>query len=276
MAEEIDAEELLKQGDLAGALNVLQGQVRSNPSDAQLRVFLFQLLSVMGSWDRALNQLNVVGDLDASALPMVQTYREILRCEVLREAVFAGQRQPLVFGDPERWIALALETLKLLENGNYAEAADLREQAYENAIAVSGKVNGEPFEWIADADSRIGPFLESIVNGGYYWIPFHRIARVEFSPPEDLRDLVWVAASFVWANGGEAVGFIPARYPVDAEHTEAEYLLGRRTEWSELHADTYVGRGQRVLTTDAGDYSLLEINTLELDSPADEIEAAEG
>lgn len=275
MAEQIDAEELLKRGDLDQALDALQSQIRANPADAALRVFLFQLLSVMGSWDRALNQLNVVGELDASALPMVQTYREILRCEVLREAVFAGQRQPLVFGDPERWIALALETLKLVENGSYTEAAELREQAYEGATAVSGKVNGDPFEWIADADSRIGPFLETIVNGGYYWIPFHRIARVELSSPEDLRDLVWVAASFTWANGGEAVGFVPTRYPGNTDTTEPECLLSRRTEWSELDADTYVGRGQRVLTTDAGDYSLLEITTLELDSPADEVEAAE-
>jgi type VI secretion system protein ImpE len=275
MAEQIDAEELLKRADLFGALDALQDQVRASPADAKLRVFLFQLLSVMGSWDRALNQLNVVGDLDASALPMVQTYREILRCEVLREAVFSGQRNPLVFGDPERWIALALEAVKLVETGAYEQAAALRDQAYEDAVAVSGKVNGESFEWIADADSRIGPFLEAVVNGGYYWIPFHRIASIELSPPEDLRDMVWVAASFTWANGGETVGFIPSRYPGSVENTDPECLLGRRTEWNEVDSDTYLGSGQRVLTTDAGEYSILEVTTLELDSPADESESAE-
>lgn len=66
------AEELLRAGRLDDALKALQEQVRSQPSNATLRIFLFQLLAVMGQWARAQNQLKVVGELDASALPMVQ------------------------------------------------------------------------------------------------------------------------------------------------------------------------------------------------------------
>lgn len=61
-----------------------QAEVRKAPADAKRRVFLFQLLAVMGDWDRALNQLNVAGELDSGTLAMVSTYREALRCEVLR------------------------------------------------------------------------------------------------------------------------------------------------------------------------------------------------
>ncbi len=62
------AEELLRAGRLDDALKALQEQVRSQPSNATLRIFLFQLLAVMGQWARAQNQLKVVGELDASAL----------------------------------------------------------------------------------------------------------------------------------------------------------------------------------------------------------------
>ena len=104
----MQAEQSLKDGDLQEALGQLQDQVRKEPANAAYRVFLFQLLSVAGEWGRALTQLDVARDLDAGTLAMVQTYREALRCEVFRARVFAGERSPLVFGDPEQGIALVL------------------------------------------------------------------------------------------------------------------------------------------------------------------------
>ena len=95
------AEESLRAGDLDEALAQLQDAVRKDTANAKLRIFLFQLLAVLGQWGRALTQLEVAGELDAGALAMVQTYREAIRCEVLRTGVFAGQRSPLFFGQPQ-------------------------------------------------------------------------------------------------------------------------------------------------------------------------------
>jgi len=80
----MSAEESVLAGRLADGLAELQGQVRKQPADPRLRVFLFQLLAVLGQWDRALTQLKVAADLDPSALAMLRTYQEALRCEVLR------------------------------------------------------------------------------------------------------------------------------------------------------------------------------------------------
>ena len=60
------AEQALHEGNLDETLASLQDQVRKDPSNAKLRVFLFQLLALLGQWDRAMNQLNVAGDLDAA------------------------------------------------------------------------------------------------------------------------------------------------------------------------------------------------------------------
>ena len=258
----MQAEDLLKQGDIDGALSAIKDSVRDDPGNAESRTFLFQLLAVAGDWDRALNQLNVAGELEAKAIPMVQTYREALGCEALREQVFAGQRSPLVFGDPEQWIALALESVKLDAQGKHAEAAAMRDEAYEQAPAVPGTVNGEPFEWLADADSRVGPFLEAIVNGAYYWIPMHRVATMTIEPPEDLRDLVWVPAQFSWANGGKSIALLPVRYPGTPDTPNDDLRLGRRTEWEEKGEGSYFGLGQRMLATDAADYPLLDVREL--------------
>jgi len=264
------AEDRLREGDLDESLRQLQVQVRKNPANAKYRVFLFQLLAVMGQWERAMNQLNVAGELDAGTLAMVQTYREALRCEVLRGEIFAGRRSPLVFGAPEEWFALLLEAQRLLAQGSGDQARAMRERALEAAPATPGTIDGAPFEWIMDGDNRLGPVLEAIVNGRYYWIPFHRMRAIQVEKPEDLRDLVWMPAHFVWANGGESVGLIPTRYPGSETSADAEIRLGRRTEWVDQGGETFAGLGQRMLFTDNGDYSLMDIRTIALAPGPDE------
>ena len=119
---------------MSEALDALQGQVRAEPSEARHRVFLFQLLSVLGQWDRALTQLNVAGEMDAGNLGMVQVYREALASEALRTEVFAGNRTPLIFGDPEQWVALLLEALKLSATGEIAKGDELRAEGFPDVI----------------------------------------------------------------------------------------------------------------------------------------------
>ena len=86
------ATELLKAGDLSGALASLQDAVRAKPDDAKLRIFLFQLLCVIGDWKRAVAQLKLSAQLDASALPMAQTYREAIICECSAKRSLRGPR----------------------------------------------------------------------------------------------------------------------------------------------------------------------------------------
>jgi type VI secretion system protein ImpE len=283
----LDAVQLLRGGDLQQALDRLQDQVRADPSNPKLRVFLFQLFAVLGQWDRALKQLAVVKDLDAEALLMVQTYEQAIRCEALRSSIFAGQRTPLIFGQPEPWIAQLLESLRLHCGGNYAQAVAVRDQAFEQAPASAGTIRlfgaaeetgtstaaqpaqSESFDWLADADTRLGPMLEAIVNGNYYWIPLHRIGRIDLEPPTDLRDLVWMPAHFVWANQGETVGLIPTRYVGSEQSDDDQARLSHKTLWTEVAAGIFTGTGQRMFTTDRGEYSLLDIRQIEFASTAE-------
>ena len=176
--------------------------------------------------------------------------------------MFAGARGPLLFGEPEPWIAMLMQSLTMLGSGQSAQAAELRAKALEEAPAAAGTMNGEPFEWIADADSRLGPMLEVLLSGAYYWVPMHRIASVTIEPPGDARDLVWLPAEFRWTNGGEAMGLIPSRYPGSERAEDPAVRLARRTEWQQVGPETYLGLGQRVLTTNAAELGLLELREL--------------
>ncbi len=259
--------------NLPDALSRLEDQIRSDPANAKHRIYLFQLLCVLGRWDRALNQLNVLEEMDSSSIPMVGTYREAIRCEALRAEIFAGQRSPVIFGQPEKWTALLLESLRLTADERYPQAEELRSQAFEAAPATSGTIDGENFEWIADADSRMGPILEVIINGRYTWVPFHRVCRIDIEEPTDLRDMVWLPSHFVWANGGELVGLVPTRYPGTEAGEDDQLKLSRKTEWIEAGAGTYIGRGQRMLTTDAGEYAVMNIRRIDLESETESGEA---
>ncbi len=264
------ADEILREGNPKEALLKLQEQVRKTPSNPEYRTFLFQLLSVLGQWDRAMNQLNVVAELDDGTLAMVQTYREALRCEALRTEIFNGTRTPLLFGQPEEWVALLAEALRLTAEGKIAESQEIRSKAFEAAPTTSGSIDGAPFSWIADADGRLGPILEAVINGQYYWVPLHQIRTINIEAPADLRDIVWMPAYFTWSNGGETVGLIPTRYPETQASEDPLLLMSRKTEWIDKGSDLYLGLGQRMLTTDAADYSLMDVREINLDTVNDE------
>lgn len=199
---------------------------------------------------------------------MVQVYREALANEALRAEIFSGNRTPLIFGDPEEWTALLLEALKLGAAGEIEKSQDMRVAALEQAPTIGGTLNGKPFDWIADADTRIGPNLEAIINGRYFWVPFHHIKDLRIEEPEDLRDLVWVMAELHWQNGGEAVALIPTRYPGSESSSDPQLQLARKTEWQDHGHDLFAGLGQRMLITDDDECSLLEVRNVTLESSA--------
>jgi len=258
----MQAEQLLQQGDIDGTLQSLQQSVRERPSDPALRVFLFQLLCVTGDWQRALSQLQLTAELDTINLPMVQTYREAIACELFRQQVFSGRQSPLVFGDPPAWIALQVEALRLAGEGETDRSEELLQAAFTQAPANPGVIDGQPFAWLADADQRIGPVLEAIINGRYYWIPMQRLGKVEIDPPADLRDMVWAPARLHFENGGATVALIPSRYSGTEESGDAALKLGRKTLWRESAPEFYTGLGQRMFVTDIGDYSLLNTRSI--------------
>jgi type VI secretion system protein ImpE len=261
----MQTEELVRAGQLDEALAALEGQVRAAPADAKLRVFLFQLLVVMGDWKRALNQLNVAAELDAANLLMAQVCRAALNCEALRGEIFSGKRSPLILGEPDEWVGWLVQAGQLLAETEYQASQELRERAFEAAPAISGSVDGRSFQWIADADSRLGPVLEAVVDGKYYWVPFAAVKQIRIEEPGDLRDLVWIPAYFTWVNGGDATGLIPTRYPDSEVNEDNSIRLARKTQWVELPGDTYVGLGQRMFATDSDEFSMLQVRQIDLD-----------
>src|SRR5438876_8893464 len=120
----MNAKELFKAGKLNEAVQALNAEVRDNPTDAQRRTFLFELLCFQGEFDRAEKHLNVLAGANREAEMGAVLYFSVLHAERTRQELFAKRDFPSVAAaGPER----------------------------------GGTVDGRAFESLEDADPRIGP-----------------------------------------------------------------------------------------------------------------------
>ena len=170
--------------------------MRKRPGDAKLRIFLFQLLAVMGQWERALTQLKVAADLDPTTLPMVQTYRtRPAHARAMRSDGVRGQApRRHCSASPPMDGAAGARRCGSSRQGQFEAGRTLRERAFEDAPATAAeRIDGKLFAWIADADSRLGPMLEADHQRSLLLDPV-RTARgaSQFEKPADLRDLAWM------------------------------------------------------------------------------------
>lgn len=265
----IHPQEALRAGDLDACKAAQIERIKAEPGDAKERAFFAQILMVEGDYARATKQLQMLAELEASAIDLVTDYCAAFSAEETRADVMAGKTAPSIMGEPSAWIAKMVEALRLDAAGASAEAYDLRQQAFAEAPATAGELDGTKFAWLSDADNRFGPVLEAVMNGEYHWIPFETIATIKFEPPKDLRDVIWVVGIVTLTNGGEWPILIPARYPGSDTKSGGEvgHALSRRTDWSVLHEDHYAGLGQRMFASDETDIAILDMRELIFDQP---------
>ena len=260
------ADAALAAGDLDACKTALFDGVRANPDDPELRAFLFQYCCVTGEWERADKQLAVLGEMKPDTLDMVNDYRTAIRAEIVREAVWNGELAPPIFGEPRPWMAQMVQALRHETQGEDQAAHDLRADALESAPAEPGLVDGTRFSWLADADTRLGPIFEMILNGEYHWIAMADVARLEIKAPKDLRDLVWSVCIVTLSNGGTFPVFVPARYPGAASSGDASLMLGRRTAFRALAGEHAAGEGLRLFTMGETDLPQLQVRDLSFDA----------
>jgi len=263
----MNAEDAVSTGDLDAALADLQQRVRSQPQNARLRAFLFELLAVLGDWERARRQLKVAAELNTEYRPLAIAYGAVVACEQARGAIFSGhgRASPTLLGEPQPWMASLVEALRA---ASPKQATQLRQQALQDARPTPGTIDGEPFARFADADARTGPMLEAIIEGRYFWVPLMRMAQIRIEPPADLRDLVWACARLTFDNGGTTFALIPTRYPGSEAIDDAQVRLARLTDWRAQPGGSPHGIGQRLFATDRDDYPLLDTREILFEHPS--------
>lgn len=232
--------ELFQAGKLNEAVQALSNELRDNPTDAQRRTFLFELLCFSGDFERARKHLELLAKANQQAGMGALLYEGLMNSERTRNEVFEKKEYP------------------------HAPASEK---------PVRGTLNGKPFEDFRDVDPRIGARLEVFSAGTYVWIPLQHIDSIEFEAPKRLRDLLWfhvlvhTGPSFNQAELGES--YIPVLYPFSYKHAEDDAKLGRMTVFEDEDGQE-IPYGAKLFLVDGEEIPLLEIRKIEFDIPAEE------
>lgn len=255
---------LLTSGDLDAARAALVERIRSSPDDQPARMFLFQLMLVLGEWDKAKGQLRALTQLSPQAQMLAVAYDQAIEAERVRAEAFAGNAPFRVLVSTSPWIEKLSRALEHSARGDGESGNALRDAAFGEALNVPGRWNDQPFGWVADSDPRFGPCFEAIVAGNWGLIPFEAVSSIRSQGPKDLRDLVWLPVEMSLRSGQSAAGFLPVRYPGTEKSSDAKLRLARATDWCKTdHGD--IGLGQRVYFTDTGDeYDVLSLRSVEM------------
>ena len=238
-------------GSVAQAQQNAEVRVRQQPGAFAERWQLFQWLCVMGDWPRALKQLQVATQLMPDFAQTAHVYRDLIRAEVFRADVIKGAREPGALLPSPDWMTPLRNALTLAEAGDTDGADHYRQQALSEVPDRRGALDGSPFAWITDSDTRFGPTCEIVSGGRYAWLPFSQLHKLAMGPVVDLLDLVWRSVTVTLAGGTVRRGFTPVRYPGSERGSDA-LQLARETQWSEVGQTGIVARGQKTWMTSAG------------------------
>lgn len=259
-------DELIRSGDVAAARAALIDEVRAKPDNRPARMFLSQVLLVLGEWDKALTHMKAIANLSPEAMTLYVAYERAVTAEKTREAVFAGKQAPPALVTPQPWFDALLRALHAEIKGDAATAATLRAQAFDEAPETPGEVDGTRFSFLSDADARFGPAIEVVIDGRYGFVPFQEIVSLTIEGVTDLRDLVFLPGRLTLRSGQAGNVFLPSRYPGAATDADNLVKLGRKTEWDN-HGDLgNAGRGQHLLDADGTEVPLLGLRRLAFDA----------
>lgn len=258
----VDPDALLRSGDVDAARAALVNIVRSRPADDKARMFLFQLLCVLGEWAKARKQLEVLAQVAENAQMLLVTYNQAIDAELLRADVFDGKADMPVLVGMGGWIDGVAQAVTLQMQGKASEADAMRDEAFSHAPDTPGEVAGRRFDFISDADMRFGPAFEAIVAGRYGLIPFEAVQSISSDGPQDLRDTVWFPVQIALRSGQSIAAFLPARYPGSHAASANSIRLGRQTDWIDQPWGQ-AGLGQRIWSlSDGTDIGLLDLRSI--------------
>lgn len=275
MKTEMTILDLIRDNQLAAALEAGKKTVRDNPTDIEARSILCQLFCFSGDWERADNQLATIAQQDSEMQLGVGLIRQLMRAEVAREQFFTEGRTPELVAEPSDAMQALLRALIAVREGSFGEVAQHLEAVKENLPVVSGEANGIEFDFARNLDDFMSGFFEVLTtNGKYFLIPFENVSSVTFREPERLQDQIWRSANIEVEGGLDGEVYIPTRYsrhlrPVD-DLSDA-LIMGGETEWIPLFEDgPVVGQGQKMFVFGDNAYTILELNKIEFNNAGQE------
>jgi type VI secretion system protein ImpE len=251
----------LAAGRLDEAVAGQEAVVAAEPDDPVARLFYFELLTLAGQLQRALEQLREIESDEPDWPASRRSFAHLLRAEHRR----SRRGRPRFLLDPPRHARHRRAAVRALQAGDLDQTSKSVDRADAISPLIAGHVDGREFEGIRDTDDRFGSVLEVFIGPEYIWVPFEQLRRVSLEVPGGVLDAVYRPARLRLADGNELSGVLPLVYP-DSSLAGEEYALGRATDWPD-HGNVVVGVGQRILMIGDEELALGACRQIEVRGP---------
>jgi type VI secretion system protein ImpE len=264
VADKLDA------GDLDGAIEALNQEVRAHPADTRSRSRLAELLCLAGNLDRADRLLDLLQGQDPKIAVGVALFRQLIRAEQARQQFYADCRLPEFLEPPSEHDQLYLKAVVAIKDGNPAEAGKLLSAAEEARPPLPGTIDGKAFDDLRDLDDVTAMHFEVLTSTGkFFWIPMRKVESLILHKPETQRDLLWRRATMSVASGPDGEIFLPTIYPVAAGTAPGALArLGRESDFVGGDGAPMRGVGLRSFLVGDEARTILEIGRLEFPAAA--------
>lgn len=258
----MDVKDYISTGNLQEALSAATSMVRQNPQDLNQRNLLWQLLCILGDWERADNQLDIIGSQNSEIDPRVNLYRWLIRAEQARKDCFNSDVLPEFMDKPTLTQQTVLKALIERRGGDMKKSMEFLQEAAHHAPVLSGTCNNKNFVGLRDCDDWCAFFLEVLTSKGkYYWIPFELISELKINPPQYLIDLLWRRTVVSLRTGIEGEIYLPTIY-IDTPKEHQAAKLGHHTDWIIKLNEPVCGIGQRCFLIGDIEIPIMEIEQL--------------
>ncbi|MBS0352015.1 MAG: hypothetical protein JSR33_12715 [Proteobacteria bacterium] len=261
----MEIQNLITIGKLYQALAVVSSEVQKNPQQVNSRQRLAEILCIIGDWQKADNQFDIVLNQQPDD-PQVTLCRWLIRSEQLRWSCFNTGALPSFINGPTELQQMVLKALIERRNSNSVAAARLFTELKALIPTIKGTCNGQPFVGIIDGNDWCLNSLEVLTSKGeYYWVPLEMIKQMTMAPPKYLIDLIWRKAFLSLHNGVEGDVYIPTIY-IDTPKEFETAKLGYVTDWIIKEDQPVTGIGQRLFIINDDLIPIMEINHLTIDA----------
>jgi type VI secretion system protein ImpE len=258
----MDARELIRAGKLGEARARLVAEVKAAPADAGRRTLLFQVLCLLGEWDKAARHLDTVAAQNLQSEVAAHAYRNLVQAEKQREEVFTANRRPAFMPEMPAYAEAFFGVWELIAGGRFKEAEAAHASIFEKMPLPSGTLNSTPFTGFRDTHSFLAPFLETFVHDRYVWVPISAVRELTFAPPKTLFDTMWMTCHLTTWEGLAMNCCLPVLYPLSHRHEDDRVKLGRMTDWTSAGGLFVRAQGQHVFEVGGEDVNLLDIREL--------------
>lgn len=236
--------ELIQQGSLAEACDVLEAKLKDDPLNTDQRAAYIELLCIKGDLEKADNQLDMMVRQNPDFLVGAVNLRQLIRAMQSRIDFYNGGDSASIFFEADSQLETLLNLRLALKANDFAEAEKLAGQLEALREPTAIQINGETQTDVRDLDDSLGGYIELFgTDGKYYLAKFSDIEFLELKQPESMIEMVLRRIEVSIKNGPSGEAFLPIVYTEST--TEAE-RLGRESDWNELAPQLFTGLGQKM------------------------------